>query len=111
MDGFRHKGTPAVFALGIISLLLVVFLMGEIKPRYEPRTYLRFDFSSVPPGVQITNLEEGAKNYQLIIYGEGSNTRISQQVHLDKNQTVDLNLQRAFLSLAIARQNLYRPLS
>ena len=60
---------------------------------------MRFDFSSVLPGVQITNLEEGARNYQLIIYGEGSNTRISQQVHLDKNQTIDLNLQRAFLSL------------
>ena len=99
INEFRQKETFPVCALGFISVLLVVFLMGQIKPRYEPRTDLAFDFSSVPPSVQITNLEEGEKTYQLIIYGEGSNTRISQQLHLNKNQTFEVNLQRSSLWL------------
>ena len=99
MNGFRQKGRIFVYFLGFISVLLVVLFMGEIKPRDEPRTIVAFDFSTLSPRVRITNLEAGDQNYHLIIYGEGGNNRISQQLHLDKHQTVDLDLPQSSLSL------------
>ena len=92
---FRQPGAAPVYALGFLSVLLVMFMMGAIRPRYEPRTDLSLDYSSMPPSVRITNLEHGAKTYQLVIQAEGGTTRISRDVQLNENQSIDISLQEA----------------
>jgi hypothetical protein len=66
--------------------------MWMIKPRYEPRTDLALDFSSVDPGVQITNHEMGERTYQLIIYSDNSSARVTQKIVLEKDRSYEVNL-------------------
>lgn len=83
-----------ILLTGLLSILLVIFLMGEIKPRYEPRTDLALDFSSATPYVQVTNHETEQNEYQLIIRNDKKNARLS--LILDKDQSFMLNLSLLF---------------
>jgi len=100
------QGSIWVYVSGIISILLVVFLMGRIEPQFEPRTDFALDFSSTAPGVHIANHEKGANDYQLTIHGESTGAGVSQQIHLDANQSVRVDLQ-PFLHSLPAKGRLY----
>ena len=102
----QSKDRLKVYAICLASILVVVFLMGKMKPRYEPRTDFAFDFSSATPSVQIANHENGDEVYQLIISNDATNVRISQQIHLDRDQTVAIDLRQPSLSLP-TRSRLY----
>ena len=95
-----------IYVSGLISILLVIFLMGRIEPRFEPRTDLVLDFSSTTPGVRIANHEEGTKDYQLIVHGEGTGASDSKRIHLDANQSVRVDLGPSLQSLP-AKGRLY----
>jgi hypothetical protein len=82
-----------IFVIGFISILFVIFLMWQIKPRYDPRTDLAFNLSSVTPRVQITNRETGEKTYQIMIYSINTSARIKEQIVLAKDQSIQVDLE------------------
>ena len=86
-----------ILAAGLMSILLVIFLMGEIKPRYEPRTDLALDFSSAVPGVQVTNHETEQQDYQLIVRNDNRSARLSLTLDTDQSSRVSLTAILPFL--------------
>jgi hypothetical protein len=95
----RLQDSSWVYAFGILSVVLLVFTMGKIKPRYEPHTVMALVFSSATPGVRITNHETGKETYQLVIYGDNTNAWSSQPIELNKDQSIEVSLQQASLPL------------
>jgi uncharacterized membrane protein len=95
-----------IYVFGFISILLLVLLTGKIEPRFEPRTDLALDFSSATPSVHITNHEKAAKTYQLIIHSDSTSADVSQQIHLDINQSIQVDLRPALYPL-LSKGRLY----
>jgi len=98
-DRVRQQDLIWAFALGLVSILLIGFIMGEIKPRNEPHTDIALGLSTITPSVQIINHEKEDKTYQLRIYSGTTNDWVFHPIHLQDNQMFEVNLQTLFLSL------------